>query len=95
MDEARYHKVLRASSLRDDLRQLPNGDLTVRLFLRLLNNVILSEGYSILGKCLGVVMLRRLNPLISERGVTLSGGQRARVSVARALYSGADIIIFE
>lgn len=30
---------------------------------------------------------------IGERGITLSGGQKARVSVARAAYSGADTII--
>jgi ATP-binding cassette subfamily C (CFTR/MRP) protein 1 len=30
---------------------------------------------------------------IGERGITLSGGQKARVSVARAAYSDADTII--
>lgn len=32
---------------------------------------------------------------IGEKGVTLSGGQRARISLARAVYSRADIILFD
>lgn len=32
---------------------------------------------------------------IGERGINLSGGQKARVSVARAAYSDADTIIFD
>ena len=30
---------------------------------------------------------------IGERGVTLSGGQRSRVALARALYSSGDIVL--
>ena len=33
--------------------------------------------------------------MIGRRGSTLSGGQKARVSLARALYSDADIIILD
>ncbi|KAJ3040385.1 Multidrug resistance-associated protein 4 [Rhizophlyctis rosea] len=33
--------------------------------------------------------------LIGERGVTLSGGQRARLALARAVYYDADIIILD
>ncbi|KAK3795778.1 hypothetical protein RRG08_031859 [Elysia crispata] len=33
--------------------------------------------------------------LIGDRGVTLSGGQRARVSLARALYMDADIYLLD
>jgi ABC-type multidrug transport system fused ATPase/permease subunit len=32
---------------------------------------------------------------IGERGINLSGGQRQRVSLARALYSDADIFLFD
>jgi ATP-binding cassette, subfamily B, bacterial PglK len=32
---------------------------------------------------------------IGERGVRLSGGQRQRIGIARALYKGADLIIFD
>ncbi|CAF0703150.1 unnamed protein product [Brachionus calyciflorus] len=35
------------------------------------------------------------NTLIGEKGINLSGGQRARVSVARALYSDAQIYLFD
>lgn len=33
--------------------------------------------------------------LAAERGINLSGGQRARISMARALYSDADIFLFD
>ncbi|XP_033637557.1 multidrug resistance-associated protein 4-like [Asterias rubens] len=33
--------------------------------------------------------------LVGERGVTLSGGQRARVSLARAVYSDADVYLLD
>jgi ABC-type multidrug transport system fused ATPase/permease subunit len=33
--------------------------------------------------------------MIGERGSTLSGGQKARISIARALYRQADIYIFD
>ncbi len=32
---------------------------------------------------------------IGEKGVTLSGGQKARVSLARAIYRDADIILLD
>ena len=33
--------------------------------------------------------------MIGQRGVTLSGGQRARLSLARAIYSEADIYLLD
>ena len=33
--------------------------------------------------------------IIGEKGVTLSGGQKARVSLARCLYARADIYILD
>ncbi len=33
--------------------------------------------------------------LVGERGVTLSGGQKSRVSLARAVYRQADIYLLD
>jgi ABC-type multidrug transport system fused ATPase/permease subunit len=33
--------------------------------------------------------------VIGDKGVNLSGGQRARISLARALYSEADILLLD
>ncbi len=33
--------------------------------------------------------------MIGEKGVNLSGGQRTRVSLARALYADADIYLLD
>ena len=32
---------------------------------------------------------------LGERGVNVSGGQKQRVSIARAIYSGADIVLLD
>lgn len=36
-----------------------------------------------------------LDTMVGERGVTLSGGQKARVSLARAVYRDVDIYLFD
>ena len=33
--------------------------------------------------------------LVGERGVTLSGGQKARVNLARAVYHDADVFLLD
>jgi len=33
--------------------------------------------------------------LVGERGVSLSGGQKTRISLARALYSNADVYLLD
>jgi ABC-type multidrug transport system fused ATPase/permease subunit len=32
---------------------------------------------------------------VGEKGLTLSGGQKARITLARALYSAADILLLD
>lgn len=61
VNEARYHMVLHACALDEDLSMLPDGDATKA----------------------GV------------NGAVLSGGQKWRVALARALYSPAEILILE
>ncbi|KAJ3018717.1 Multidrug resistance-associated protein 4 [Thoreauomyces humboldtii] len=38
---------------------------------------------------------RGIETVIGERGVTLSGGQRARLALARAVYRNADLVILD
>ena len=40
-------------------------------------------------------MPNRDSTLVGERGMSLSGGQRARIGLARAVYSNADIILMD
>jgi ABC-type multidrug transport system fused ATPase/permease subunit len=32
---------------------------------------------------------------VGEKGITLSGGQKARVTLARAVYSQAQLLLFD
>jgi len=41
------------------------------------------------------ILSRGINTVIGERGVNISGGQKARISLARAVYSNADIILLD
>ena len=36
-----------------------------------------------------------IDTVIGERGINISGGQRARISLARAVYSEADIYLLD
>jgi ABC-type multidrug transport system fused ATPase/permease subunit len=35
------------------------------------------------------------NTMVGDKGVNLSGGQRARICLARALYNDPDIYLFD
>ena len=37
----------------------------------------------------------RENTIIGERGINISGGQKARISLARSVYSDADIYLLD
>ena len=60
-DTERYHTILQASDLNEDLQGFPEGDMTH----------------------------------VGERGIVLSGGQQARVALARAVYSNADVYLLD
>ena len=61
LDEAQYQQILQACALVDDLKMLPDGDLTQ----------------------------------VGDRGITLSGGQKTRVSLARALYKDFNLYLLD
>lgn len=61
LDGETYQKVIEACALKEDFKQLPQGDQTV----------------------------------VGERGSSLSGGQKARINLARSVYRQADIYLFD
>lgn len=40
-------------------------------------------------------MAQKDETLVGEKGITLSGGQKARLILARALYADGDIYLFD
>lgn len=36
-----------------------------------------------------------VSTIVGERGMSLSGGQRSRINLARAVYSNADLILMD
>src|SRR5690606_13859492 len=36
-----------------------------------------------------------INTMLGERGNNLSGGQKQRIAIARAIYKGADVLVFD
>jgi ABC-type multidrug transport system fused ATPase/permease subunit len=41
------------------------------------------------------MMGRGADTVIGERGINISGGQKARISLARAVFSNADIYLLD
>jgi ABC-type multidrug transport system fused ATPase/permease subunit len=41
------------------------------------------------------IFSKGLETVIGERGTNISGGQKARISLARALYSDSDIVLLD
>ncbi|GJJ12903.1 hypothetical protein Clacol_007149 [Clathrus columnatus] len=60
-DDEKFDSIIRACSLVQDLKMLPQGDRTE----------------------------------IGEKGINLSGGQKARVSLARAAYSDTEVVLLD
>ena len=70
------------------------------------NNIILGEknfDQDLFNKCLEAAEIKKFvkglpkeeNTLLGEDGSNISGGQKQRMGIARALYKNSDIIIFD
>lgn len=79
-DADRYHSVLEACALVDDLKVCFLFFTCFLFFMCYPFSKTFSEGDL---------------TLIGDRGVTLSGGQKARISLARAVYQNVDIYLID
>ena len=79
-DEKFYNTILELTTLKADIEILPAGDLT-------------EIGEKVCG---GMKMsLRKFYNSILNKGINLSGGQKQRVSLARCIYSNADVYFLD
>ena len=81
LNEQFYNKVISACALQTDLNILPAGDST-----EIGEKVII---------CF-IIFIKWLHRQVNIfQGINLSGGQKQRISLARAVYSDADIAILD
>lgn len=95
LDEARYQRVIKACALLPDLKLLPAGDQTeIGEKVSALGTMGFQQHLQQRSELLlcASPMSREVLPL---QGINLSGGQKQRVSLARAVYSDADIYILD
>lgn len=79
-DKERYDATLNCCALLPDLAILEDGDETVRI-CSVFNTLALD--------------LLTMFQEIGEKGVSLSGGQKARVALARAVYARTQVVLMD
>lgn len=77
-----YQLVLEACALKEDLKILPDGDEVSSRRLRSRPDEI-------------DLTVSITQTEIGEKGVSVSGGQKARIALARAVYARADIYLLD
>lgn len=99
-DEALYQSCVHACALESDFASWPEGDNTIIgakgkiglcvIFLdeRRISVWVLSTWLL----CILVLAYARMLNMI---GTTISGGQKARISLARAMYSSCDVVLLD
>ena len=95
MDEEWYQQVLAACALLPDLKILPGGDMTQASCRSSRPRHRLNHRPLSFHPRLKPCALRSSSWQIGEKGINLSGGQKARVALARACYSRADVILLD